>query len=267
MDICTFWYGSQLRPVDHMCLTSMVRTGQRVKLFSYQPVENLPEGVEQHDAATIMPIESFRRLDPGFPNLKDNLTIVQFSDIFRINLMKHRQGVWLDTDVYLHKQFHPDASKPYLARENRERVGVSALYFPPDHPVIAEFDAYMAGDYPLPKWLGLRRRVLRPLWYRLIGKEVTPAMIGITIFGNDGISRLAKKYGCFNNAAPKESFYYWTARDCLNIFDPKYGLEPLNHPEFIGFHVHRKSPEELVARKGSFYEWMLKQTGELTEAD
>ncbi len=245
-----------------MCLISMVRTGQRVKLFSYQPVENLPEGVEQHDAASILPAEAFRRLDPAYPELKEYVTIVQFSDVFRINLMKKKQGVWLDTDVYLHKQFHPDPSRPYLARENKDRVGVSALYFPSDHPVIAEFDAYMAGSYPLPQWLGLRRRVLRPLWFRLTGKEVTPAAIGITIFGNDGISRLAKKYGCFETSAPKESFYYWTARDCLKIFEPQYGLEPLNHPEFIGFHIHRKSPDVLVARKGSFYEWMLKQTGE-----
>ncbi len=119
MDICTFWYGPRLRDVDRICLASMVMTGQRVKLFSYAPIENVPAGVELHDASSILPELVFKRLDPGYPNFHSRTTIVQFSDIFRIMLMKHKQGVWLDTDVYLLKQFHPDPSKPYLARENR----------------------------------------------------------------------------------------------------------------------------------------------------
>lgn len=257
MDICTFWYGKQLRDIDRLCLASMVKTGQRVKLFAYAPIDNVPQGVELHDAAQILPIAAFKRLDPDFPNLKTRRTIVQFSDIFRIMLMKHRQGVWLDTDVYLVKPFHPDADRPYLARENRFRVGVSALYFPPDHPVVKEFEDYMAADYPLPRWLGIRRGLLRPLYFRMTGRKVTPAAMGITVFGNDGISRLAKKYGIFKTAAPRESFYYWIGKQAVRIFDPAYGLEPLNHKNFIGFHIHAKGADDVVYRPGSFYAWAV----------
>ncbi|WP_343314192.1 hypothetical protein AAIB41_03350 [Brucella sp. BE17] len=257
MDICTFWYGPRLREVDRICLASMVMTGQRVKLFTYAPVENLPAGVELHDAETILPEKTFRRLDPNYPNLRTRRTIVQFSDLFRIMLMKHEQGVWLDTDVYLVKQFHPDPSVPYLARENRFRVGVSALYLPKDHPIIDEFETYIGASYPLPRWLGIRRGKLRPLYYRMIGKEVTPASIGITVFGNDGISRLARKYGNFKTAAPQENFYYWVGRDATRIYDPAYGLEPLRHPDFIGFHIHKKHKEVVSLRSGSFYVWAM----------
>ncbi|CAN7300595.1 MULTISPECIES: glycosyltransferase [Brucella] len=257
MDICTFWYGPRLRDVDRICLASMVMTGQRVKLFSYAPIENVPAGVELHDASSILPELVFKRLDPGYPNFHSRTTIVQFSDIFRIMLMKHKQGVWLDTDVYLLKQFHPDPSKPYLARENRFRVGVSALYLPHDHPIIREFEAYVAASYPLPRWLGLRRGKLRPLYYRVIGKEVTPAAIGITIFGNDGISRLARKYGIFRNAAPQENFYYWVGKEATRIYDPAYGIEPTKHPDFIGFHIHKKHKEVVSMQPGSFYMWAI----------
>lgn len=271
MDICTFWYGPRLRDVDRICLASMVMTGQRVKLFSYAPIENVPPGVELHDASSILPELIFKRLDPGYPNLRSRTTIVQFSDIFRIMLMKHKQGVWLDTDVYLLKQFHPDPSKPYLARENRFRVGVSAMYLPHDHPIIREFEAYVAATYPLPRWLGLRRGRLRPLYYRLIGKEVTPAAIGITIFGNDGISRLARKYGIFKNAAPQENFYYWVGKEATRIYDPAYGLEPTKHPDFIGFHIHKKHKEVVSMQPGSFYMWAIDRVkpllGEPTSTD
>ncbi len=266
MDICTFWYGARLRDVDCICLASMVMTGQRVKLFAYAPIENVPAGVELHDANSILPEMAFKRLDPAYPNFRSKRTIVQFSDIFRIMLMKHKQGVWLDTDVYLLKQFHPDPSKPYLARENRFRVGVSALYLPHDHPIIHEFEDYVTATCPLPSWLGIRRGKLRPLYYRLIGKEVTPASIGITVFGNDGISRLARKYGIFRNAAPRENFYYWVGKDATRIYDPAFGLEPIRHPDFIGFHIHKKHKEVVSLQPGSFYMWAMDRVRPLLES-
>ncbi|AUS54135.1 hypothetical protein CX678_05750 [Brucella melitensis] len=266
MDICMFWYGSRLRDVDRICLASMVMTGQRVKLFAYAPIENVPPGVELHDAESILPETAFKRLDPAYPNFHTQLTVVQFSDIFRIILMKYQQGVWLDTDVYLLKQFHPDPDKPYLARENRSRVGVSALYLPHDHPIIHEFEDYMAATDPPPTWLGLRRGKLRPLYYRLIHKEVTPASIGITVFGNDGISRLARKYGIFKDAAPQENFYYWVGKEATRIYDPAYGLTPIHHPEFIGFHIHKKHKEVVSFQPGSFYMWAIDRVRPLLES-
>ncbi len=259
MDICTFWYGPRLREVDRICLASMVMTGQRVKLFAYAPVENLPAGVELHDARAILPEETFKRLDPNYPDFRTWRTVVQFSDLFRIMLMKHQQGVWLDTDVYLFKPFHPDPTVPYLARENYFRVGVSALYLPPDNPIIKEFEDYIVASYPLPRWLGIRRGLLRPLWYRLTGQEVTPAAMGITVFGNDGISRLAKKYGFFKSAAPQENFYYWVGKHAARIYNPRYGLEPMQHPDFIGFHIHQKHKDVVSFQPGSFYVWAVER--------
>ncbi len=81
-------------------------------------------------------------------------------------LMKYQQGVWLDTDVYLVKQFHPDANKVWLARENAVRVGVSALYFPSDNPIIKVFEDYWASTEMVPHWLGFKRRVWKPFWLK-----------------------------------------------------------------------------------------------------
>ncbi len=167
MDICTFWYSGQLRLVDRLCLSSMVKTGQRVKLFSYdKKIDNLPAGVELHEAESILPRSAIYRLDPDFSDNKPGYTIVQFSDFFRVMLMKYQQGVWLDTDVYLVKQFHPDADKVWLARENNTRVGVSALYFPPNNPIIKIFEDYWAGTEIIPHWLGFKRRIWRPFWLK-----------------------------------------------------------------------------------------------------
>ncbi|AQX27859.1 MULTISPECIES: hypothetical protein [unclassified Bartonella] len=256
MDICTFWYGKQLRQVDWLCLASMVKTGQRVKLFSYEKVE-IPVGVELHEAESILPRSIFYRLDPNFPSYEPSRTIVQFSDLFRIMLMKYQKGVWLDTDVYLVKQFHPKVDQVWLAKENTARVGVSALYLPPDNPIIKAFDDYLASTEIIPDWLGFKRRVWIPFWLRRRKLPVLPGRIGITIFGNDGISRLAKRYGFFHEAKEKKTFYYWTGRKAERIFDPAFGVEPIKDSCFIGFHIHRKEKTTQKPQEGSFYHWAV----------
>jgi len=259
MDICTFWFGDKLRFIDRLCLASQVMSGQKVKLYSYQPVAGVPEGVELCDAEPILPLATLARLDPDFPHFKPSRTIVQLSDFFRIRLMQHAQGAWLDTDVYLVKPFKPDPDKIWLGRENRHRLGVSALYLPPDNPIIEEFNHYLATDQRVPSWLGFKKRCWIPFLLRMKGEKVQPNRLGITIFGNDGISRLAKKHGFFHQAQAKNHFYYWTGRKARRIFDPTYGLEPLDCPDLIGFHVHKKAETEQPARKGSLFEWMVRR--------
>ena len=262
MDICTFWYGRSLRTIDAVCLASMVRTGMRVKLFSHEPVDNLPAGVEPHDATPYLPLEVFQRLNPAGI---DAVAIQQFSDIFRIMLMKHGEGFWLDTDVLLLRPFAFPADRPYVARENAQRVGVSAMYFPADHPVIGEFERFLASDAVLPDWLGMRRRVLRPMLYRVLGKPVCPVSVGITVFGNDGISRLAKRHGFFSSAAPQSHFYALVGRETERFFDASFDYRTLFRDDVYGLHIHRKQRADLPAEPGSMYHWALSQADKSTQ--
>jgi len=267
MDICTFWYGKSLRLVDRLCLSSMVMTGQKVKLFTHGEVDNVPQGVEVHDAEPILPLSIMKKLDPEFPSFNPAITIVQFSDLFRVLLMKRRQGIWLDTDVYLAKPLNINENEPWLARENHSRLGVSALYLPADNPIIGEFERYLSSGEVVPPWLGFKRRIGMPIKLTLTKQPVRTNRLGITVFGNDGISRLAKKYKFFYNSHPKQTFYYWTARHAARIFEPAFGLEPLNDPRFIGFHIHRKALTTQPPRAGSFYEWAVKRLNNFHDFD
>lgn len=229
----------------------MVLAGHRTVLYSYEPVDNLPQGVIAASAQDVIPEALFREKVEG-----GDWTLAQFSDVFRVMLMKQGRGVWLDTDVYLAKPFEPDPARHFLAWENDHRFGVSALYFPPDSPVIASFDAYLASGDAVPPWLGFRRRVVRPLLLRLRGKPVKPSVLGITVFGNDGISRLFRQHGLVNQVAPKGTFYYWNGKRAARVYDPAYGTEPMRDPDFIGFHFAKKSPEGLAPPvPGSFFAW------------
>ncbi|BCJ90739.1 hypothetical protein IZ6_14740 [Terrihabitans soli] len=235
----------------------MLHAGHTVRLFSYGPVPDAPKGVILEDARDVLPENLLSLVDRGV------WTVGQLSDFFRVMLMRDGRGIWLDTDIYLLKPFIPDPAKPFLAWEDGHRLGVSALYFPRDCPVIGEFERhledFLAGRALLPNWLGFRRRVLRPLWFRALGKELTPSQAGITIYANDGITRLAQRHSFIDQAAPKETFYYWNGKACLRLYDPAFGRELLDHPGVIGIHFARKSSALVDAKpaSGSFYDWAV----------
>ncbi len=106
--------------------------------------------------------QQFIALIPIFLMINQGVQLFSSRIFFRVMLIKYQQGVWLDTDVYLVKQFHPDADKVWLAKGNNTRVGVFALYFPPNNPIIKVFEDYWAGTEVISHWLGFKRCVWRP---------------------------------------------------------------------------------------------------------
>ena len=83
-------------------------------------------------------------------------TILQFSDFFRMRLMAHGAGLWLDADVLLLKPVEIDPARPYFAWERPRQLGNSVLYLPPNDPIVAAFAALMQQDELTPDWLSLR---------------------------------------------------------------------------------------------------------------
>src|SRR5262245_13716406 len=65
IDCVTLWIGSRLGRVERACLRSFLRHGHAVRLYSYGPVEGVPEGVRLADAASILPREAIIRHEAG----------------------------------------------------------------------------------------------------------------------------------------------------------------------------------------------------------
>lgn len=87
----SLWIGPRLGTMERICLTSFRSHGHRVRLFTYGPVENVPEGVELAPAEEILPwTAAFRTHDGSYAN---------FSDLFRYHLLVNHGGWWVDCDV------------------------------------------------------------------------------------------------------------------------------------------------------------------------
>lgn len=94
----TLWIDKVLGEHQKYCLQSFIDKGHDVHLYSYNFVENLPDGVNLKDANSI--------LDSSLVFKDRYKSYATFSDWFRIKLLYDVGGWWVDSDVLCIKPFN-----------------------------------------------------------------------------------------------------------------------------------------------------------------
>jgi hypothetical protein len=252
-DVVTFWDGP-LDALRLLCLRSQVQAGHRVTLYSFAPLDGLPEGVANADAETVLPRAFAERLRPSGPGgAWRDWTTLQFSDFFRMRLMAMGAGLWLDADVLLLKPVEIDPAKPYFAWEKPRQLGNSVLYLPPDDPIVQAFAALMRQDELTPDWLAWRHR-LTFAWRKLRGVSTRLSDIRVAIFGPASLTALSKRFGYARYALPRKS-YYSVHAEPKRFFEPSDFSALVSDAEILGFHISPKGRGKQQPIPGSFYAW------------
>lgn len=108
----TLWIDANMGAHQRECLKSFLRLGSEVHCYSYNAIENIPEGVIVKDANEIIEEHNvFKDLYHSYAT---------FSDWFRIKLLYDRGGWWIDSDVLCLKPF--DIEWPYVFATEIEYV-------------------------------------------------------------------------------------------------------------------------------------------------
>jgi len=89
--IQTFWHRGRLSRLEQLSIRSFQAHGHPVHLYSYEPLEGVPEGVVPFDAATVLP------WDPAYEGSKAGIS--GFANAFRYELLSRGGGWWCDLDV------------------------------------------------------------------------------------------------------------------------------------------------------------------------
>lgn len=256
-DVVTFWDGP-LDGLRRLCLASQVRAGHRVTLYSFAPLDDLPDGVINADAEAVLPRSFAERLRPSGPGgAWRDWTTLQFSDFFRMRLMAMGAGLWLDADVLLLKPIAIDPAKPYFAWEKQRQLGNSVLYLPKDDPIVASYHALMAQDELTPDWLALRHR-LTFAWKKWRGKVDRVSDIRVAIFGPASLTALAARHDALKYALPRKSYYAVHAEPKL-FFEPSDFVPLIDDPTILGFHISPKGRGKETPMAGSFYAWAVER--------
>jgi hypothetical protein len=104
------WIGDRLSNMERMSINSFLKNGHPYDLYTYGPVEGVPEGVTVRDANAIIPWSE------AFLNRGGYST---FSDFFRWKLIHDLGGWWVDTDAVCLRPFDFEADYVFFGGKGK----------------------------------------------------------------------------------------------------------------------------------------------------
>lgn len=215
-----------------------------MRLFCYDRIDCVPEGVEIADAAGILPVERITRYKNG--------SVALFANHFRYALQRHDPGIWVDTDHYCLKPLDfPDSH--LFGRQANGHIANGVLRLPPDSPVVTSLLDLFDGR-SIPVWAGTklqrRARVLLEERGRIPWGELRWGLTGpealthyLTIEGLDGLAK------------PPCVFYPTDFTEAAWIVDPSRSLAEFVGADTVAVHLWNekiKSFKNDPAPAGSF---------------
>lgn len=120
--IQSLWIGRELSIMEILCIKSYIYHGHEFHLYSYNPVDHLPNGTIIKDANEILPQnEIFRDIFGSFAN---------FANKFRFILLYKKGGWWVDMDTICLKPFNFDEDYVFSSesRDPHHRFLVNNTY-------------------------------------------------------------------------------------------------------------------------------------------
>ncbi|WP_347313171.1 hypothetical protein [Defluviimonas sp. SAOS-178_SWC] len=200
-EVATLWTGGRLSWFEQLCLKSFVDKGQKVTLFSYADVPNVPEGVIRRDGREIVEADA----------LAADGTVVNdalFADWFRIRMLRNCSGtIWVDPDVYCHRPMGYDGDY-VLGYETSEgdRVGVSVLGLPVHSPILADLAGFMSDPFAVPPYL--KKSLIEAYEAaKIAGNPVHASRQPAGVWGAPMITHFADRHRLKGKMQPADAFY------------------------------------------------------------
>ncbi|MEO1329523.1 MAG: hypothetical protein AAFW46_07670 [Pseudomonadota bacterium] len=257
--IATFWIGPRLRDFEHCCMRSWLAMGHPVKFFSYEPVANVPPGVELCDAERILPR---RVLFDEAPEL-DKKPFTR-ANIFRLAMLRRGEGVWCDSDYCMFRPL-PAFTDILVGREQNGKLCNAILWLPPEHEILpAVLDAFQARS--VPPWSYAKTRWQLAL-VSLSGRTRKLSDYPKHQWGRHVLEYTVAKYGLEDQVKDYKAFYYPVIYDDT-LFKPMDYQSIMADPEVYGLHVFYKTPKAFAAAgPGSFVGWLKATYGDTLEPE
>ena len=254
-EIASLWIGGQLSWLEQLCLKSFADAGHRITLYSYEPIGNLPEGVQAGDANDIFPGDPmYRHARTGSPAIH--------ADIWRLNLLQKTDAIWVDADVYCYRPFDYDRPSVF-GWEKPGLVCNAVLGLPKDSPALQLLLDFFKDEYAIGPWLKpWQRRELED--DAAAGKPVHMTEQNWGFTGPAAVTWALEQTGEIKDAEPEAAFYpvSFKRRNHMIIsrFDPEASFTDATRG--VHFWARRMKPrlqekENNRPRRGSFMDRLL----------
>lgn len=259
-EVGTLWIGGSLSWMEILCLKSFVDAGQRITLFSYADIPNVPAGVIRRDGREILDTDDFIKYEK-----KDSYAL--FADLFRLHMIARCPGmIWVDTDVYCHRPmaYDDDYVMGYELPGGR-RVNNAVLGLPAGSPMLEAMLAYTADRHAIP-FLSPRLKAR----YREAAAAGTPVHVSQQPWGVWGpllVTHFVHKLGLADRVLPLDAFYPVPFPDRLKFLRHAGMVERLVGDNTTALHLWASNKRELGMRHaglpppGSYLDMLVRRHG------
>ncbi len=257
-EVGTLWIGGHLSWMEQLCLKSFVDQGQKITLFSYEEIPNVPKGVIQRDGREIIDTDDFIKYEQ-----KNSFAL--FADWFRLHMIhKCPSMIWIDTDVYCHQPMTYD-SDYVLGFElpGEQRINNAVLGLPHDSEMLRQMLHFTEDRYSIAPFLSAHRQKEM----RQLAMEGTPMHISQQQWGVWGpmmVTYYAHSLGLKRHIMPLDAFYPITFRERTTFLEQTEVVEAKLTDKTTALHLWASNKKELGNRHnglppvGSYLEKLLK---------
>ena len=193
-EVRAFWSGPDLSFYEQLSLKSMVASGARVLLYTYEDKLNAPAGVDVVDAGEILPWPS-----DSYREENRNSSLALHSDVFRYIVLNRFGGWYIDLDLILLRDRLPDC-ETYIAYAGPDWINTAVMKFPEGSPVMVEAIAEAQRLLPV---------------MDLSVHKADRAVVGPTL-----MTRLVPKHALSHLVLPKSRAFEIEYAEALDFFDP-----------------------------------------------
>lgn len=245
-EVGTLWIGGNLSWMEQLCLQSFVDAGQRITLFHYHPVGNVPQGVILRDGREVIDTEEFLK-----HRRKNSYAL--FADRFRLHMIRANPGmIWIDTDVYCQHPMEYDSDYVMgFEKPGGRRVNNAILGLPADSALLADLIAFTDELYPQPAFVKPSLRAE----YRDAAKAGTPVHVADMPWGTWGpnmLSWFVGKHKLREQVQPLEAFYPVIFPQRTKFLRRAEVVDSALTPDTTALHFWASNKAEIGARFGGY---------------
>lgn len=208
------------------------------RLFAYEGLDGVPDGVQLEDAADILPKNNIITYQ-GDDLPEAHGTPALFSNLFRYELQRLGKGIWVDCDLYCLKPFR-FARMPFVFGYQHNRtidgaVNTAVLKLPKNSQILTDLIKLYQPPYTIPPWVFKEHRSrLTKQWG---SEDIHPSYLPWGTFGPKALTALIWKHKLEEHILGRDRFYPITVVDIERMFDPDIDSSKFFSPQTFAVHL------------------------------
>lgn len=195
--VASLWIGNTLGAIEVASIRSFLTQGDDFILYTYDQVQNIPDGTEVKDAREIFPTETIIRH-------KKNGSPAIHADLFRYKMLAQTDYIWVDLDVIALKPFNFDSDWVFGLETERE-ANNAILRLPRDSQTLRDLLSLATISRGLPPTLKGFRRFR--YWAKSLGRGLTVDRWPWGATGPRALTYYLEKNNEMGKALPISAFY------------------------------------------------------------